>query len=131
MSTPNKLVGTVFGAVYLLVGLLGFLVSSNGFAATTGGKLLGIFQVNPLHNIVHLLIGALLVYGGTRLAEGGAAAINTVVGAVYLVVGVIGLFILSSSANILALDAADNGLHFASAVVLLGVGLGARSRARV
>jgi hypothetical protein len=126
----NRQVGYVFGVVYLLVGLLGFFVKSNGFAATDGGKLLGIFMVNPLHNIVHLAVGALLVYGASR-GEAMSRNVNILVGGIYLVVGIIGLFILSSSANILALNSADNGLHFVSAVLLLGVGLaGSRGTVR-
>lgn len=108
--------------MYVLVGILGFFVKSHGFAATSGGKLLGLFEVNPLHNIAHLLIGAALI----RAARAGlqaAKSVNTAVGAVYLLLGVVGLFILSSSANILALNGADNGLHFASAVLLLAVGV--------
>src|SRR5659263_408791 len=93
----NRQVGYVFGVVYLLVGLLGFFVKSNGFAATDGGKLLGIFMVNPLHNIVHLAVGALLVYGASRV-EAMSRNVNILVGGIYLVVGIIGLFILSSSA---------------------------------
>jgi hypothetical protein len=119
----NQLLGTVFGAVYVLVGVLGFFVDSDGFAATTGGKLLGIFEVNPLHNIAHILIGAALLVAAKSLAS--ARAVNSTVGAAYLLLGVLGLFILDSSANILALNGADNALHFASALVLLGVGLGA------
>jgi hypothetical protein len=45
------------------------------------------------------------------------------VGAVYLLVGIIGLFILDSDANILSLNGADNVLHLASALILLGVAL--------
>ena len=128
---PNKLVATIFGAVYVLVGLVGFLVTASvGFVATEGGLLLGIFSLNPLHNVVHLLVGALLLYAGLRMAEAGAATINTVVGAVYLLVGILGLFIIGGSLNLLALNAADNVLHFLSAVVLLGVGLFARARTR-
>jgi len=41
---------------------------------------------------------------------------------------VIGLFILNNDANILALNTADNILHFGSAAVLLGVGLMATRR---
>ena len=52
-----------------------------------------------------------------------AKAINTAVGAVYLLVGIIGLFLLSSPLNIIALNGPDNVLHLASAVLLLGVGL--------
>ena len=122
-KSVNQLVGTVFGAIYVLVGILGFFVHSDGFAEKTGGKLLGIFQVNPLHNIAHILIGIALLAAARTFAS--AKAVNSTVGAVYLLLGVVGLFILDSSANILALNGADNALHLASAVVLLGAGLAA------
>lgn len=124
-SSPNRLVAVIFGAVYLLVGLLGFLASAGvDFAATDGGLLLGIFEVNPLHNIVHLLIGAALLIGGLRSVR-AAKMVNIVVGAVYLLVGIVGFFIEGSALNILALNTADHFLHLVSALVLLGVGLGA------
>ena len=118
----NRLLAYVLGVVYLLVGALGFAVTSGvGFAAQDGKTLLG-FELNPLHNIVHLLVGALLLFGATR-GVAASRAVNTAVGGVYLLVGIIGLFILDSSANILALNSADNVLHLVSAVVLLGVGV--------
>ncbi len=86
----------------------------------TGDNLI-IFEVNPLHNIVHLAIGALLLVSCKTVAA--AKGSNTAVGAVYLLVGILGLFLIDTSANILSLDGADNVLHFASAFVLLGVGL--------
>ncbi|MDQ1688733.1 MAG: hypothetical protein QOK42_1708 [Frankiaceae bacterium] len=122
-KSVNQLVGTVFGAVYVLVGVLGFFVDSDGFAATSGGKLLGIFEVNPLHNLAHIAIGIALLVAARALAT--ARAVNGTVGAAYLLLGVVGLFILDSKANILALNGADNALHFASAVVLLGAALAA------
>lgn len=125
-STPNRVLGYVFGAVYVLVGLLGFTVSGgHDFAGMDGGKLLGLFMVNPLHNIAHLLIGAALI-GAARAGEKLAAGMNTTIGAVYLLLGLVGLFVLTNSVNILALNSADNGLHLVSAVLLLAVGLGAR-----
>jgi hypothetical protein len=121
-ASPNRLLGAAFGAVYLLVGLAGFAVTGGvGFAATEGKPLI-VFDVNPLHNIVHLLIGALLLFGAVR-GVATAKGVNTLVGAVYLLVGLLGLFLLDSSANILALNGADNVLHLASAILLLGVGL--------
>ncbi|HEY0357579.1 MAG TPA: DUF4383 domain-containing protein [Mycobacteriales bacterium] len=121
-ASPNRLLGAAFGAVYLLVGLAGFAVTGGVDFAGTEGKPLIVFDVNPLHNIVHLLIGALLLFGALRgVTE--AKGVNTVVGAVYLLVGLVGLFLLDSSANILALNGADNVLHLASAILLLGVGL--------
>ncbi|GEB46279.1 membrane-bound ClpP family serine protease [Microbacterium testaceum] len=123
-SSPNRLVATVFGAVYLLVGLLGFAVTGGvGFIATQGGLLLGIFEVNPLHNIAHLLIGAALLVAGLANAR-AAKGVNTTVGAVYLLLGIVGFFLVGTAANILALNVPDHFLHLASAVVLLGVGLG-------
>ncbi|MDP9886650.1 MULTISPECIES: DUF4383 domain-containing protein [Micrococcaceae] len=121
-NSPNRLIATVFGAVYLLVGLLGFAVTSGiGFAATEGANLI-IFEVNPLHNVIHLAIGAALLLAGLR-GTAGARTVNATVGAVYLLVGIVGLFLLNSPLNIIALNGADNVLHLASAVLLLGVGL--------
>lgn len=129
-TSPNRLVATIFGAVYLLVGLLGFAVTGGvGFVATKGGLLLGIFEVNPLHNIAHLLIGAaLLIAGLTRVAA--AKAVNITVGAVYLLLGIVGFFLVGTDANILALNTPDHFLHLVSAIVLLGVGLGAERAVR-
>jgi hypothetical protein len=121
-TSPNRLLATIFGAVYLLVGLVGFFVTSGvGFFATEGRNLI-VFEVNPLHNIIHLAIGAALLTAGLRSVP-AAKAVNTTVGGVYLLVGLLGLFLLNSAANIIALNGADNVLHLASAVVLLGVGL--------
>ncbi|MEY9852460.1 putative membrane protein [Leifsonia sp. EB41] len=129
-TSPNRLVATIFGAVYLLVGLLGFAFTGGvGFVATQGGLILGIFEVNPLHNIAHLLIGAaLLIAGLTRAAA--AKAVNTTVGAVYLLLGIVGFFLVGTGANILALNTPDHFLHLVSAIVLLGVGLGAERTVR-
>jgi ABC-type Na+ efflux pump permease subunit len=123
-KSPNRLVAVIFGAVYLLIGLAGFLITANvGFAATEGEHLLGLFMINPLHNIVHIVIGAVLLAAGLKSVRHSKTA-NATVGGVYLIVGIIGLFILDSSMNILALNTADNILHFLSALILLGVGLG-------
>jgi len=121
-TSPNRLIATIFGAVYLLVGLLGFFVTSGvGFFATHGANLI-IFAVNPLHNIIHLAIGAGLLIAGLKSVP-AAKALNTTVGGVYLLVGVLGLFLLSTPLNIIALNGADNVLHLASAILLLAVGL--------
>ena len=121
-NSPNRLIATVFGAVYLLVGLVGFAVTSGiGFFSTEGANLI-IFEVNPLHNVIHLAIGAALLYAGLKNVQ-MARTVNAGVGAVYLLVGILGLFLLTSPLNIIALNGADNVLHLASAVLLLGVGL--------
>ncbi|WP_024355649.1 DUF4383 domain-containing protein [Leucobacter chironomi] len=124
-NSANRLVGVIFGAVYLLVGLLGFTATSGvGFVSTEGGLLLGIFEVNPLHNVAHLLIGAALLIGGLAGLR-AAKTVNGIVGAAYLLLGIVGFFIADTGANILALNTADHILHLGSALILLGVSLGA------
>ena len=55
---PSQLLALAIGAIYTLVGILGFLVTGfENFASETDKTLLG-FEINPLHNIVHLAIGA-------------------------------------------------------------------------
>ncbi|MGH3328331.1 MAG: DUF4383 domain-containing protein [Streptomycetales bacterium] len=121
----NQLLGYAFGAVYVLVGLVGFAVTQGvGLAATQGHNLI-IFEVNPLHNIVHVAVGLLLGLGAMRGA-GPARVVNALVGGVYLAVGIAGLFILDSALNILALNHPDNILHLASALLLLAVGVSRR-----
>lgn len=128
----NQIFGYAFGAVYLLVGLVGFLVTGGvGLAAPDGALLLGIFEVNPLHNVVHLLIGAAFVAG----AVGGTATarmVNTAIGAAYVAVGVFGIAVPAASpVNFLALNGADHVLHLGSGVLALGVGLLADRRSLV
>ena len=122
-TSPNRLIATIFGAVYLLVGLIGFAVTGGvDFLATEGGLVLGLFMVNPFANVVHLLIGAALLIAGLSNVS-AAKATNTTIGAVYLLLGIVGFFLVDTALNILALNTADHFLHLASAVVLLGVGL--------
>ena len=129
-KSPNRLLATVFGAVYLLVGLLGFTVTGGvDFFDTEGGLLLGLFEVNIFHNVAHLLIGGALLIGGLSNVRAAKGA-NITVGAAYLLLGIVGLFLIGSPANILAINAADNVLHFASAAVLLAVGLGVDKNVR-
>jgi purine-cytosine permease-like protein len=126
-KSPNRLLGLVLGVVYLLAGILGFfLTSATGFAATSGPKLIDLFGVNPLHNLVHLVVGILLFV--TALVGIHPARItNTTLGAIFLLVGVIGLLLANpdNSLNVLAINGADNVLNFATAVILLCVGFGA------
>jgi hypothetical protein len=68
-SLPQTL-ALVFGAVYLLVGIIGFFWTGfHNFAGTAShDMILGIFMVNPLHNIAHILVGVLGLTLGRTLA---------------------------------------------------------------
>lgn len=120
----NRLVAYVFGAIYLLIGILGFLIVTDFVETDTDKKLLGLFEVNGLHNVVHILIGVALL-AAARAGYRAARSMNLAVGATYALVGIIGLFISGddNDANILSLNAADNVLHLGTALVLLAVAL--------
>jgi hypothetical protein len=127
-KSPNRGLAAVFGSVYLLVGLLGFTATGGvGLFDTTGGLLLGIFEVNLSQNIAHFLIGAALLIAGLSTVP-ASRRVNTTIGAFSLVLGIAGLFVTGTDLNILALNVPDHALHFGTAAVLLGVGLGADKR---
>ncbi len=106
----------VIGAAYVLVGVLGFFVTGfDDFASPTDKKLI-FFQINPLHNIVHLLIGigGLALYKRRDTARAYGAALVAGYGLTF----VYGLFVAGkdTAANFISLNAADNGLHLVSAL---------------
>lgn len=120
----NPFVAGAVGAVFVVVGLLGFSVSGgHDLAGHTGGSLLGLFEVNTLHNLVHLAVGAVMIAAAIAGMRAARTA-NTLIGAVYLALGVLGLFITGDNPlNIIALNGADNGLHLVIGAALLGIGM--------
>ena len=135
---PVQLAAAVVGAVFLLVGILGFVpgVTANydqlAFAGHgSGALLLGLFAVSVLHNLVHAGFGvAGLLLSRTR---SGAKSFLIIGGIVYAVLWLYGLLIdHSSAANFVPVNTADNWLHLGLAVgmVALGALLGRDTHAR-
>lgn len=127
-KSPNRAFGLALGIILLVFGIGGFFItSSTGFASTSGPRIIDLFETNPLHNLgIVVAAAALLVCGlvGPRTAR----AANGIVGALFALLGVVGLIILigdGSALNILALNGPDTVLSFAIAVVLLAVSVGA------
>jgi hypothetical protein len=118
--TPPRILAAVVGAVYTLIGLVGFFVTGfSGFASSDGHSLMG-FHVNPLHNFVHLLVGLLGLALSRRTST--ARTYGWVLAAAYGVVFIYGLFAVGNpDINFLALNGADNVLHVLTAV--LGVAM--------
>ncbi len=108
-------VASAFGVVYLLVGVLGFIPAVVVPTAIPGqGLLLGIFAVNALHNVAHLLVGALLVYAGTS-ADRFWLLSRTLAGVfAFLVVA----SLIAPVAEGVAINLPDTGLHLVSAILL-------------
>lgn len=120
-KSPAQTFALVFGAVYLLVGIAGFLVTGfDNFVGRTYDDVLILFPVNPLHNIVHLAVGALWL--GAAAKHASAKSVNMLIGIVYALVTVLGFL---GALKFLAIEgpgSADNFLHLASAGLALYFG---------
>jgi arginine exporter protein ArgO len=126
---PLQTAAMAVGAVFLLVGVLGFVpgITSNYGSMQFAGHeseamLLGIFQVSILHNIVHLLFGI----AGLAMAKtfDGAKTFLVGGGAIYLVLWLYGLVIgHESAANFVPLNTADNWLHFVLGAGMIALGV--------
>ncbi len=113
-----KVLAILFGILMIVVGILGFLPD---FAPN--GKLLTLFLVNPMHNIVHLVTGiAALVCG---LTSGFASKMFFLIfGIIYGIVAVMGFMMGQGMLfDLIAINHADNWLHAAIALVSLYFGL--------
>jgi hypothetical protein len=119
---PSQVLALAVGAVYTLVGVLGFLVTGFGnFAAETDKTLLG-FELNPLHNLVHLAIGLGGLAMWRRLDTARTYGWLLAVG--YGVVFVYGLVAAGNSdVNFLSINGADNGLHLVSSLAGFAIAL--------
>jgi hypothetical protein len=124
VRTPVQKAALVVGAVFLLVGVAGFIpgLTTNYDTMQFAGHhsdamLLGVFNVSILHNLVHLAFGA----AGIAMARtaSGARAFLIGGGVVYLVLWLYGLLIdMTGDANFVPVNDADNWLH-----LVLGIGM--------
>jgi hypothetical protein len=122
----------IFGVIYLLIGILGFIPvppilvnpgTIQGLLAPFepfNGFLIGLFAVNWLHNVAHIAIGAAGLAAYRSAA--GARSYSIGVGVLYLLLFVIGL-ILPLVFGLLPLNGWDNALHLISGAVALAIGL--------
>lgn len=113
-----KTLATVFGVIFVIVGLLGFV----------GNPLVGsgaLFDTNTAHDLVHVLTGiVLLVVAFTAAAQ--SAIWLKILGAVYLIVAVLGFVMASPLLGFLEVNSADNWLHVILGIVLVAAGVYAK-----
>ncbi len=108
-------ISKILGVIFILVGLLGLV--SNPIVGSGA-----IFHTNLMHNLVHLLIGAILLWASTSAHKAGKWM--KILGAVYLLVAILGF--ISSSGMVLGIvevNTADNWLHVVLGLVLLFAGM--------
>ena len=132
--TPVQNVARLAGVIFLLVGVAGFIpgITTNlydglEFAGEDGtAELLGIFKVSVLHNIVHGLFGI----AGLALAATASGARTFLIGggAIYLVLFLLGIL---GGADWIPANDADNWLHLALGVGMIGAGIVTTRESRV
>jgi hypothetical protein len=118
-------VGPFFGLLYVTIGILGFFVTGfDNFVQNTGDTLIG-FSINPMHNLVHLLIGTFLIVMSTRPNIAAAEGAVMGVGLFYVVAFVIGTISKDNLTIISMYGSGDleNFNHLVNGVALLTLGL--------
>lgn len=114
MTITAKTAAIVLGAIFIIVGILGFI--PNPLVSPTG-----LFAVNAAHNVVHLASGAVLLAGA--LSAFGARTALLVIGVVYAAVALLGLALGGPMLlGVIQMNAADHALHVVLAVVILAAG---------
>jgi hypothetical protein len=119
-----KAAALLFGIVFLLIGILGFVPA----VTPDNGMLLGIFHVNTAHNIVHLASGVVFLLCGMAGA-GPSRTFFQIFGIIYAVVAVLGFYYGDNALlGIISNNTADTWLHVVLTVVMLFLGFGASDR---
>ena len=107
----------VFGIVFLAVGVLGYVPG-----ITQDGMLLGLFEVDGLHNIVHLISGLAAIIAAYGLYA--PRLYFQAFGVVYGIVTVLGFVQGDNVLGLIVVNTADNVLHLVIAAAALYIGFG-------
>jgi hypothetical protein len=117
-----KKIALIFGVIFVAVGALGWIPALN-----PGGKLLGLFDVNVAHNLVHLATGIIAIIVG-MMSDKASKVFFQVFGVIYALVAVLGFYSGDQPLlGIVANNAADSVLHVVIAVVALYLGFGMKT----
>ena len=128
--TPAQWYCLLAGLALLLAGIFGFISDSSFDTGDglQGGSFLG-FEVNAIHNLVHVASGLVLIAASPRRAS--ARAVALAFGLVYGAVALIGLIDGSDVLGLIPVNSADNVLHIALAALGILTGLISRDDDRV
>src|SRR6266404_4349629 len=109
----------IFGVVFVLVGLLGFV--PNPIVSD-----MGLFHTDMIHNLVHIISGIIFLWVAMSMPMRAAMTLK-VFGVVYLLVAVLGFLMTSAGATsevlgFISVDGADNWLHLVLGLVIFAAG---------
>ena len=115
-TTPAERFARWTGAIYAGVGIVGFGLTGFGDPLATTGSQLGMLEVNPLHNLLHLLVGSGLLIGGSAGPD-PARTLTLLAATSFAVASLFGFALVGTDGNVLALNHADNLVHLATAAL--------------
>ena len=125
MTTVQR-VAQIFGVVFILVAILGFMATGMSNMEADPARapaLVGLFPVNVLHNVVHLLFG---IWGLVASRSfNGARGYARIAGVLYLLLAVAG-YIAPNGFGLVPLGGNDIWLHAVLGFVLAAVGFTAK-----
>jgi hypothetical protein len=124
-----KSLGMLFGIVFLVVGILGFVPGISPPGADGMPMLLNIFMVNTVHSIVHIASGVVFLLAS--MSGAGAARLwFQIFGAVYALVAILGFMTPNGMLlGFISNNPADTWLHVVLAVAMLAIGFGSSKQA--
>jgi hypothetical protein len=130
LASSARILALVLAVTFVAVGVVGFFITGFDNVAGQTDEHLLFFEINPLHNVVHLLLGivGLVLFRTTR----GALTYGYLTAIGYGGAFIYGLIAMDKSWDVLSINTADNILHLALAavgVVLVGLGHAALSNA--
>lgn len=120
MRTIQQL-AVVLGATYLLIGVAGFAWTGFSGWLDAEGPTMILFDINPFHNLVHILVGAMWLVAARVQRRGAAAGTFLGIGGAYLAAAILGFM---GALPILAIDAGlapDNLLHLLTGLAAVGI----------
>ena len=114
-----RTVALIFGVIYTIVGVAGFINPIGGTLGMAPSVLLGFASVNLVHNIVHLALG----FWGLAAAGDQARAVSycQIVGVVLIVLALLGFFV-PNPLGLIPIGGNDPWIHLVSGVILAFAG---------
>lgn len=111
-----RIIAVLFGIGFIFAGVAGFFPSF-----MPNGLLFGLFEVDLMHNIVHIVSGVIAIMAAT--SHRYSRLYFQVFGIIYAIVAILGFFLKGDlSFMMMHVNMADNFLHVGIAIVALYIG---------
>lgn len=113
-----KKLSLLFGAIFILVGILGFVPG----ITDNQDMLFGVFKVGAVYNLAHLLSGVIAFL--VAKSEDRAQLYFRTLGGMYVLIALVGWAQGDTVFGLIAVNVADNLLHTVLGAAILGIGFG-------